>query len=229
MPVCARCAVLGLVALVLSALPDTAAARSRAKPVLASARLSLVHTLRDMMDVVTERYEVAVALETGPGGAAALHLVGTLEISEGSIDPGGRGGGRGSRAPRTVDVDERWTGSLRREQGALVVRFERSEAYRPVLEVDVEWRCVEERVEVERTPVRVWRCETAQTMTRPLGAAHPLATYLRVPLYLASPSARLRVDAVAMGGADHRSNLSTPRFSREPRGPARPSTPREPR
>lgn len=208
-----------LIALSLSLSLATSAGAQPVPPELA-ASLSLDHRLRDMMTVVSSRYEVDVALRTEPTGAARLELRGHLETVTATLEPPPREPAR--RAPqhreprRRVPIDERWTGHARRDGDALLVTLERTDAFQPALAVSVPWRCTRETVSLDGQATPVWACRTAQAMTTSAGPGHPLPPYLQVPLYLLSSDQRLRVEASARGGADHRSSLESARFSRRP-------------
>lgn len=215
----------GPVRLVLTALllarPFSTSAGAQPVPPELAASLALEHRLRDMMTVVSSRYEVDVVLRSEPAGAARLELRGHLESVTATLSPppppGARAGAPPPRSePRRVAIDERWLGHVRRDGDTLVVRLERTDAYRPALAVSVPWRCSRETIALDGQATSVWACRTAQAGTTAAGPGHPLPPYLQVPLYLLPPAERLRVEARARGGADHRSSIESVRFSRRP-------------
>ena len=182
-------------------------------PLSLSSKLELHHTMRDMMTLLSSEYRVSVELHVDAAGRAELHLQGSLkshitELSTPNVKE------RPTSAPWTLPIDARWTGTARREKGHLILHFESSTDYKPALAVDVEWECVPQSVQLGPTNVAAWRCATAQSQSQRQGAGHWLPPYMQVPLFLAAPAERLQVTAQASGGADHRSTLSPPNYSR---------------
>ncbi|MFO0575593.1 MAG: hypothetical protein U1A78_16480 [Polyangia bacterium] len=205
----------GIAALLLAPSLSTSAGAQPVPPELA-ASVALEHRLRDLLTVVSSRYEVDVVLRSEPAGTARLELRGHLESVTATLEPprGPAPPGPRSVPPRRVPVDERWSGQVRRDGDALLVTLERTDAFRPALAVSVPWRCRRETVSLDGQATAVWACRTAQAMTTAAGPGHPLPPYLQVPLYLLPSEQRLRVEASARGGADHRSSIESVRFSR---------------
>jgi hypothetical protein len=168
-----------------------------------------------MMTFDMSRYEVTVTLRVDPSGAAQLELRGSLDGKTVTLQPGVSSGTRTPPESHRYQVDERWVGQAHLEQEALTVHFDRADGYRPPLAVSVLWRCTPTTVAVDDRPTAAWVCSTAQSSTQPTGPGHALPPYLQVPLYLALPMVRLRIETMARGGADHRSSIDHMSFSHQ--------------
>jgi hypothetical protein len=197
--------------------PRARAEQAAQPPAALESHLGLEHVYRDMLDVQNERYDVTVRLGLDRSGEATLELRGALDLSWFTIPvPSDPAPSTPPRAPRRVELADRWIGTWRLVADAIEVRFTRSEAVTPAIEVDVVWRCLPQELEVAGARVRAWQCRSAQRTTRPSGAAYPLAPYLQIPLYLAAAAARLDVRASARSGADRHAELESADFARLP-------------
>ena len=180
-----------------------------------AASYMLDHLHQDMMHYTTSNYDMNVRLAIEADGHASFSLTGTVTSGTVELMPSGESS---STPRREYPIDETWTGAARMLDGELIVRFDNSTAYQPPLEVDVEWICEATTLAVaeQKADVKAWQCATSQSATKPNGPAHSLDKHLQIPIMLATPNERLRVDAHARGGADNRSTISNATYSRAP-------------
>lgn len=206
-----------VVAAVVLLISPRAHAQTPARPLSLTATLDLRHSMRDMMTFLNSHYEVTTTLHVDAAGRAELHLQGTfisevVNIARSAADAGGR---VSSSTP--TPVDEVWTGRAHRVADHVVIQFDATSAYRPVVSVDVAWECVPQDAAIGSETVHAWRCETAQALSRASSSGYPLVPYMQVPMFLAAPAERLSVDAHATGGANHRATLSAVTYTRRAR------------
>ena len=178
-------------------------------PLLIAAHLALRHDMLDMATHYDTNWDLATELRIDAAGAATFHLAGNVTSKGVELTPST--GARVVMPEHVTRIDDTWSGRATASGASIVIHFDRGAGFTAI---DVEWRCDPTSLPVSGAATPMWKCATSQSSTRPTGPAHSLPVYMQLPTYLAPSPVALKVNQVARGGADHRSNETMLTLSR---------------